>query len=572
MNEYISDFETQKDPETGVMSVWAWAIVEVDNLSNIQFGNNIESWLSAIRELPNGSLIGFHNLKFDGSYILSYLLGIAKWQYNDNPKARKAKTVECLISSIGVHYNYRINFTKRKHVTIYDTLKIFNMSVSQIAKSFGIKEQKGAIDYATFRGYNYTMTPEEVKYITNDVIIVAKAIKQFRNEGHERNTIASNAMRYYKKNSYYSNYEFLTYFPHLDDDLYHLLKRAYKGGYCYVNPKFKGKPVGHGRVYDVNSLYPSVMSDPRNKYPVGTPVFFEDKYKYDPIYPLYIQFITVQFELKKGKIPTIQIKNDKRFNPREYVTTTGCLMVNLYLTNVDLEMFYECYNIKEIQYIGGYKFIGRSGIFIDYVNHFKEMKMQATIEKNAGKRSIAKLFLNSLYGKFGASNDKFVKRPYINDKGILAYQTVETPRPAKTVYVPVAAFVTAYARRFIQTLFIKNVDRCCYCDTDSLHLLGDEPPAGVKISDTEFNCMAHESSFSRAKFLGAKLYIEEDEQGNLDVKAAGLGQNEVVKNQITFDNFNTEQEYFGILKSKAVQGGVELSESTFKIRERGTRF
>ena len=63
-----------------------------------------------------------------------------------------------------------------------------------------------------------------------------------------------------------------------------------------------------------------------------------------------------------------------------------------------------------------------------------------------------------------------------------------------------------------------------------------------------------------------------DEQGKLDVKAAGLGQNEVVKNQITFDNFNTEQEYFGILKSKAVQGGVELSESTFKIRERGARF
>ena len=121
--------------------------------------------------------------------------------------------------------------------------------------------------------------------------------------------------------------------------------------------------------------------------------------------------------------------------------------------------FYECYNIKEIQYIGEYKFIGRSGIFIDYVNHFKEMKMQATIEKNAGKRSIAKLFLNSLYGKFGASNDKFVKRPCI----------------------PVAAFVTAYARRFIQNLFIKNVDRCCYCDTDSIHLIGDEPPEGVDL-------------------------------------------------------------------------------------------
>ena len=95
MKEFISDFETQKDPDSGVMSVWAWSIVEVDNLSNIQYGNNIETWLSAIQGLPNGSLIGFHNLKFDGSYILSYLLGVAKWQYNDDPKARKAKTVEC---------------------------------------------------------------------------------------------------------------------------------------------------------------------------------------------------------------------------------------------------------------------------------------------------------------------------------------------------------------------------------------------------------------------------------------------------------------------------------------------
>lgn len=67
-------------------------------------------------------------------------------------------------------------------------------------------------------------------------------------------------------------------------------------------------------------------------------------------------------------------------------------MVNLYLTNVDLEMFYECYNIKEIQYIGGYKFIGRSGIFIDYVNHFKEMKMQATIEKMPGKGVLQNYF------------------------------------------------------------------------------------------------------------------------------------------------------------------------------------
>ena len=39
------------------------------------------------------------------------------------------------------------------------------------------------------------------------------------------------------------------------------IRRAYKGGFSYLNPKFKGIHL-QGNVYDVNSLYPSIM---RNK-------------------------------------------------------------------------------------------------------------------------------------------------------------------------------------------------------------------------------------------------------------------------------------------------------------------
>lgn len=35
----------------------------------------------------------------------------------------------------------------------------------------------------------------------------------------------------------------------------------------------------------------------------------------------------------------------------------------------------------------------------DYVKKFYEMKKQATIEGNGARRCIAKLFLNTLYGK-----------------------------------------------------------------------------------------------------------------------------------------------------------------------------
>lgn len=49
------------------------------------------------------------------------------------------------------------------------------------------------------------------------------------------------------------------------------------------------------------------------KMPYGDPIYFEGQYKEDKIYDLYIQHISCEFELKKGKIPTIQLKNTPRF-------------------------------------------------------------------------------------------------------------------------------------------------------------------------------------------------------------------------------------------------------------------
>ena len=62
---------------------------------------------------------------------------------------------------------------------------------------------------------------------------------------------------------------------------------------------------------DVNSLYSSVMYE--KDLPFGEPIYFEGKYKPDSVYELYIQQFSCAFKLKKGKIPTIQIKNSFKF-------------------------------------------------------------------------------------------------------------------------------------------------------------------------------------------------------------------------------------------------------------------
>lgn len=148
--------------------------------------------------------------------------------------------------------------------------------------------------------------------------------------------------------------------------------------------------------------------------PFGEPVFYEGQYDYDKIYPLYIQMISCSFELKKNKIPTIQIKNNRSFfKANEYLENSENEIVCLVLTNVDLKLFLEQYNVYDLEYICGWKFKEMTGMFKDYIDKWIAKKNQATIDKNAGQRTMAKLMLNSLYGKFATSLEVQSKIPYL---------------------------------------------------------------------------------------------------------------------------------------------------------------
>lgn len=71
-----------------------------------------------------------------------------------------------------------------------------------------------------------------------------------------------------------------------------------------------------------------------------------------------MQSITCRFKIKENKIPTIQIKDSFYFLPNQYIETTDDDFVTLVLTNIDLKLFLEQYEIKEgdIKYNCGWKF------------------------------------------------------------------------------------------------------------------------------------------------------------------------------------------------------------------------
>ena len=129
-----------------------------------------------------------------------------------------------------------------------------------------------------------------------------------------------------------------------------IYEKVTNGGFTYLNPIYKDKEVEGITILDVNSLYPSVLYE--KPLPFGEPIFFEGQYHYDKIYPLYVQMITCSFEIKKNRIPCIQIKGNKMyFRENEYLESSGNEIVCLVLTSVDLKLFLEQYNVYDLQYI-----------------------------------------------------------------------------------------------------------------------------------------------------------------------------------------------------------------------------
>lgn len=417
--------------------------VRFGNDYHLEYGNNIESFISWCENSNNATLY-FHNLKFDSEFIICYLL-----ENGFTPVASKSeikdKTFTTIISDTGMFYELKIYFKKSKKkatkVTIYDSLKIIPFSVSEIAKGFNIEESKLTLDYKKKREEGHILTKEEKDYITNDVVIVAKALNVIFSEGLNKMTQGSNALHDFKEIIGKNKFNHL--FPKLTLEVDLDLRKGYKGGFTYLNPKYKEKEVGSGSVLDVNSLYPYVLR--YKPMPYGEPVYYEGQYKEDIIYPLYMQMIVCEFRIKKNKIPTIQLKKSLLFLPNEYITSSGDEAICLVLTSVDLKLFLEQYDVFNLKYLCGWKFKSKEGIFNEYIDKWIERKIKATIEKNKSQRSLSKLMLNSLYGKFATSLSMKSKTPYIED-GVVHYK-LNDEEIKEGLYLPIRCFYNCLCKR-----------------------------------------------------------------------------------------------------------------------------
>lgn len=550
--DMCADFETTTDPND--CRVWAWGLASVDKplYDDVEHGTDIQSFIERISK-SNGTCY-FHNLRFDGAFILDYLLKNGYEHITERTLYRN-KTFKSLISDMGKFYSITVRWENGYSTEFRDSLKKLPMGIRRIAKSFNLEMSKGELDYEAFRPVGHKLTDEDLDYLKRDVSILAQAMAEVISNGMTKLTVASDAMNEYKKLN--GTQHFDTLFPVLHQDIDAEIRRAYRGGFTYADPRFSGRIVGSGLVLDVNSLYPSVMKS--YVLPHGMPEYVSGRVEATDTHPLTIFSVTFTGKLKHKHIPCIQIKGTNMFIGTEYLREIK-EPTTLMVTNVDWALYNDHYDIDVLSYDGGYRFHGSTGMFDTYINKWSEIK---AMEKG-GKREIAKLHLNSLYGKFASNPNVTSKIPVL--EGDVVKLKRDEPDTRDPVYTAAGVFITAYARDVTIRAAQQNYKVFAYADTDSLHLLQDEIPSSLTIHPTDLGAWKHEYNFANAFYIRPKAYLEKLHDGTYVNRIAGLPIE--TSGSLTFDDLVEGKVIHGKLNPKTVPGGVILKDVPFELKLR----
>lgn len=552
---FVGDFETTVYPGQTSTEVWASALVELWT-EDVVIHRSIGETIRYFEDLNQNAIVFYHNLKFDGEFILYYLLRKLGYKQaiildEDNPENSKwierkkmpRHSVSFQISDRGMWYSITIRF-KDYYLEIRDSLKLLPFSVKKLGKDFKTKHQKLTMEYTGKRYAGCYISPEEEEYIKNDVLVVKECLEAMISEGHDKITIASCALTEYKK--LLGGDLFKAMFPNLKEkyplphDVYgaadadEYIRKSYKGGWCYVVKGKEHKRFTNGITCDVNSLYPSVMSgESGNWYPVGYPRFWTGNEIPDKALEKNRYFfirIKTRFYLKKGYLPFIQIKGNWLYGVNDILETsdyydkaTGTYhrwllddegnkvptCVTMTLTCTDYYRFLKHYDVEDFEILDGCYFNTLQGIFDEYIEKYRKMKMENT----GSLRAIAKLFLNSLYGKLSSSDNSGFKVAYMKNEDEIGFIPI-TQHDKKPVYIPVGSAITSYARDFTIRAAQANyygVDKpgFIYADTDSIHCdIPVDKVKGIKIHDKDFLCWKVETYWDDAIFERQKTYIE----------------------------------------------------------------
>lgn len=307
--------------------------------------------------------------------------------------------------------------------------------------------------------------------------------------------------------------------PETDQTFYEILSPFYYGGRveCFET----GIIEKDFQVIDINSAYPFAMM---HYHPYGETYNVSDELPNSRAYTER-SFITVEC-VSKGAFPYrgvdgLTFPNDGE--KREY-TVTGWE----FLAAVDTRSIEDWEIIEVITF-------NDSITFTDYVDHFYAMKTKAKDEGDKATYIFAKLFLNSLYGKFGANPENYKEYIVIEPKFIEAAESDGymfnaelgpwalcqrdlAPERARYYNVAVAASITGFVRAYLFRA-IKQCKGVIYCDTDSIACVNT---GDLVLDSSALGAWDVEAECDYGGVAGKKLYAFREKCGKWKKASKGV--------------------------------------------------
>jgi hypothetical protein len=618
------------------------------------FSNHQEMILDLLNKLIieqyNGFKVYAHNLSnFDSLFLLDILnLNFSVKIIRNRGRLISIKVSKSIIDK-------ETNKTKVISLTFYDSYQLLPSSLRNLALSFNTNTQKDIFpyDFVNKNNLNYLGPVPSMDFFPQDTFNSIEIYNQYASNFNDKWDLKAISTQYciqdcvslHQVLSKFSDliwvkYQvnitkfptltsltfsiFRTHFlgdtkiPMLAGKFYTDIKMAYTGGATdmYIPSNitfFEGmKALGSKLLkrftklfyYDVNSLYPYIMS--KFELPTGKLVYFEgdiynsnliiDNIVKDGVLGFYYCKVIAPLGLKH---PIIQLRhNNKTLAP---VGEFECMLYSAEIVNARKFGY-------QIQVLRGYYFTEKTTIFKEYILQLYSLRLE--YDKSHPMNLIAKLLMNSLYGRFGMDysleessicNDKEILKllnnnsdnkhvidiePLGSNSFIVTQESdnistkISSLSHHHNINVAIAAGVTALAR--IEMSKYKNNDllKLFYSDTDSIFV--DKNPLEMKkifgdVIGNKLGQLKLECGIDKAIFLAPKAYYLETDSGQKIIKIKGLNAN-VIRNLFN-DNILTFDSFIDILHKDSekivnqkkslknlLDGSLDIIQQTYSIK------
>lgn len=496
MYDYAKPAEYYKGLKKAALC-YVWQI-SVDGVA--YYGRELSEFVQFINDLRAAAgcdiLVWVHNLPFEFQFIR----GFFEWQTVNAREVRKP---------------YRARTTNG--IEFRCTYALTNMSLATLAKSFRTAHQKlkGDLDYNIMRAPDTQLTPAELAYCENDVLVLHDYVSQFPLPLYDTPLTQTGFVRRAVKKQM-GTHVCRTNASHneTDADIFRALNGAYAGGYTHANVFYAGRVLRDVISYDFTSSYPYVMLS--EKFPcqsflpqVGGRWTFEnmnpDNYAYIFDVTLFgYECITNNTYISANKC---QFIDNGAFDNGRVISADS---LRLLLTDVDVWALKATGKWDGIQY--NYAFVARKNYLPkslwDYtLQLYADKTTLKGVEERYDEYMRAKQFVNSLYGmcvtntikpdvEFNAGDwhcpDKLTPEE-MHDK------LVQNKTRGFMNYA-VGVWVTSYARRNLWRAIVALDDVVVYCDTDSIKCLNVPK---VKQYVDEYNAVVFEKLRAASEYFGA---------------------------------------------------------------------